>query len=117
MCEDKEGLYDWKFFNALVSPEESAERLLDVVHDKRTMSKLLQVIKLINKDVHRVAHYVIDQVWRLKEISDKEAVSDPKHIIPGHRMARLISVLLCDDLSQVNLVLPVIRRVVDGEGL
>ncbi len=115
--EDKEGLYDWKFFNALVSPEESAERLLDVVHDKRTMSKLLQVIKLINKDAHRVAHYVIDQVWRLKEILDKEGVSDPKHIIPGHRMARLVSLLLCDDLSQVNLVLPVIRRVVDGEGL
>ena len=115
--EDKEGLYDWKFFNALVSPEESAERRLDVVHDKRTMSKLLQVIKLINKDAHRVAHYVIDQVWRLKEILDKEGVSDPKHIIPGHRMARLISLLLCDDLSQVNLVLPVIRRVVDGEGL
>jgi hypothetical protein len=115
--EDKEGLYDWKFFNALVSPEESAERLLDVVHDKRTMSKLLQVIKLINKDAHRVADYVIHQVWRLKEILDKEGVSDPKHIIPGHRMARLVSLLLCDDLSQVNVVLPVIRRVVAGEGL
>lgn len=115
--EDKEGLFDWKFFNALVSPDESAERLLDVVHDKRTMNKLLQVIKLINKDAYRVAEYVINQIWRLKEILDKEGVSDPKHIIPGHRMARLISLLLCDDLTEANIVLPVIRRVVAGEGL
>lgn len=115
--EDKEGLYDWKFFNALVSPDESAERLLDVIHDKRTMNKLLQVIKLINKDAHKVAVKVMDQVWRLKEILDQEGVSDPKHIIPGHRMARLVSLLLCDDLSEVNVILPVIRRVVAGDGL
>jgi hypothetical protein len=115
--EDKEGLYDWKFFNAIVSPDESAERLLDVIHDKRTMNKLLQVIKLINKDAHKVATKVIDQVWRLKEILDREGVSDPKHIIPGHRMARLVSLLLCDDLSEVNVVLPVLRRVVAGDGL
>ena len=115
--EDKEGLYDWKFFNALVSPDESAERLFDVIHDKRTMKKLLQVIKLVNKDAHKVATYVMNQVWRLKEILDQEGVSDPKHIIPGHRMARLISLLLCDDLSEVNVVLPMIRRVVAGDGL
>ncbi len=115
--EDKEGLYDWKFFNTIVSPDESPERLLDIIHDKRTMNKLLQVIKLINKDAHKVATYVINQVWRLKEIFDQEGVSDPKHIIPGHRMARLISLLLCDDLSEVSVVLPVIRRVVAGDGL
>lgn len=115
--EDKEGLYDWKFFNALVSPDESPERLIDVIHDKRTMNKLLQVIKLINRDAHKVATYVMNQVWRLKDILDQEGVSDPKHIIPGHRMARLISLLLCDDLSEVGVVLPVIKRVVAGDGL
>lgn len=116
--EDKEGLYDWKFFNAIVSPDEqSAERLMDVIHDKRTMNKLLQVFKLINSDAHRLAKYIMNQVWRLKEILDQEGVSDPKHIIPGHRMARLFSLLLCDDLSEVDVLLPLIRRVVAGDGL
>jgi hypothetical protein len=32
-------------------------------------------------------------------------------------MARLISLLLCDDLSQVNVILSLIRRVVAGDGL
>lgn len=116
--EDKEGLYDWKFFNAFVSPDEqSAERLMDVIHDKRSMNKLLQVIKLINADCHRALNYILTQVWRAKEILDQEGVSDPKHIIPGHRMARLISLFLCNDLSQVGVVLPIIRRVTAGDGL
>jgi hypothetical protein len=86
--EDKEGLYDWKFFNALVSvspDEKSAERLLDVIHDKRSMGKMLQVIKLINTDCYRFLNYGLTQVWRTKDILDQEGISDPKHIIPGHR--------------------------------
>jgi hypothetical protein len=86
--EDKEGLYDWKFFNALVSasPDQSAtERLLDVIHDKRTMGKLVQVIKLLNYDCYRFLNYGLTQVWRAKDIMDQEGISDPKHIVPGHR--------------------------------
>lgn len=41
--ENKEGLYDWKFFNAIVSPDEhSFDHMINVLHDKPTMSKILQ---------------------------------------------------------------------------
>ena len=116
--EDKEGLFDWKFFNAIVSPDEqSAERLVEVVDDRRTMNKLLQVIKLVNSDLHRFLSYLLTQVWRAKEIFDQEGVSDPGHIIPGHKMARLISLFMTGDIGEVDEVLPIIRRVVDGDGL
>ena len=97
--EDREGLYDWKFFNALVAPdEESASRLLQVIHDKRSMKKLLAVIKLLNSDLERVARYALTRAWKAKDISDKEGISDPGKLIPGHRMARLGSLFLCGDL-------------------
>jgi hypothetical protein len=116
--EDKEGLYDWKFFNAIVSPDqESAARLMDVIHDKRTMNKLLQVIKLVNADAHRLLRYILTQVWRAKEILDQEGVSDGAHVIPSYSMARLISLFLCGDTSEVDEILPIIRRVVAGDGL
>ena len=58
----REGLYDWKFFNALVSPdEESPDRIFLVLHDKRTMRKLLQVIKLINSDLEEILRYILIQ--------------------------------------------------------
>ncbi len=118
--EDKEGLYDWKFFNALVSSNpdpESSERLLDVIHDKRSMKKLLQVVRLINNDIFKVLDFVFERVWRLKDIMDQEDVSEAKHIIPGHKMARLFSLMLCGDLSEVTECLRIIRRVTAGNGL
>lgn len=116
--EDREGLYDWKFFNALVSPDdESAKRLMKVVHDKRTMGKLLQVMELINTDLHKILRYILKQVWRAKEIFDQEGISDPGHALSGHKMARLVSLFMCGDISQVDVVRPIIRRVTSGEGL
>lgn len=118
--EDKEGLYDWKFFNALVSSNpdpESSERLLDVIHDKRTMKKLLQVVRLINNDIFKALDFLLTRAWRLKDIMDQEAVSEAKHIIPGHKMARLFSLMLCGDLREVPACLQIIRRVVAGNGL
>ena len=116
--EDKEGLYDWKFFNALVSPdEESGERIMEVLHDKRTMDKLLQVVKYLNKDLHGILRYVLSQVWRAKEIFDQEGVSDPGHVIPMYKMARLVSLFLSGGVKQVDAILPIIKGVIAGEGL
>jgi hypothetical protein len=116
--EDREGLYDWKFFNALVSPDdESAGRILDVLHDKRTMGRMLQVMKLLSNDLHRILEYGLRQVWRAKEILDQEGVSDPRHAIPMYMMARLISLFLAGDDNHIDSILPIVQRVVDGEGI
>ncbi|KAL7554360.1 hypothetical protein ACHAWF_017793 [Thalassiosira exigua] len=116
--EDKVGLYDWKFFNALVSPDDdSPARIMDVLHDKKTMHQLLAVMKLINSDIERASRYILTKVWRAKEVIDQEGISDPGQAIPGYKLARLMSLFLCDDTSQVDDVLPLIRRVVAGDGL
>ena len=81
------------------------------------MNKLLQVVRLVNKDLEKLARYLLKQVWRAKEIFDSEGVSDPGHAIPGHKMARLLSLFLCGDASQLHDILPIVVRVVKGEGL
>lgn len=112
------GLYDWKFFNAIVSPDEdSPTRIRDVLYDKKTMHQLLAVTKLLNSDLEKVLRYVLTQVWRAKEIFDQEGISDPGHAIPSYRLARLISLFLCGNVSEVENILPIIRRVVAGNGL
>jgi len=116
--EDKVGLYDWKFFNAIVSPDDdSPSRIMDVLHDKKTMHQLLAVMKLVNFDIERAFRYFLTKVWRAKEILDEEGISDPGQAIPNYKVARLISLFLCEDTSQVDEVLPIIRRIVAGNGL
>uniref|UniRef100_A0A7S2PAP7 Uncharacterized protein n=1 Tax=Leptocylindrus danicus TaxID=163516 RepID=A0A7S2PAP7_9STRA len=120
--ENKEGLYDWKFFNALVSVdgddgETAASRLMDVIHDKRTMHKLLQIAKLVSADLGRILEYALTQIWRAKEILDQEGINEPGHAIPCHKTARLLSLFLCGDLSQINVIVPILQRVTSGGGL
>ena len=116
--EDREGLYDWKFFNALVDPDgENSSRLMQVIHDKKTMKQLLKVVKLINFDLERLAYFALTRAWRAKDIMDKEGMTDPGKIIPGHRMARLMSLFLGGDLRHVEEILPIIERATAGEGL
>lgn len=46
----------------MVSPdEESPARIMQVIHDKRTMRKLLQVVRLLNKDLGTVLDHVLTQ--------------------------------------------------------
>lgn len=93
------------------------QRILDVLHDKRTMDKVLQVIELINEDLYNVLKYGLKQVWRAKEILDAEGVSDPGNLIPMYKMARLITLFLTGDVNEVNKILPIVGKVVNGEGL
>ena len=63
--EAREGLYDWKFFNAIVSPDEhSFDHMKQVIHDKRTMFKILQVVELINGDLEKLLRYALKHLWR-----------------------------------------------------
>jgi hypothetical protein len=70
-----------------------------------------------SKIKQRILEYVLTQLWRAKEIFDQEGVSGPGHVIPGHKMTRLVSLFLCGDVSPVGTILPIIRRVTDGDGL
>ena len=80
----REGLYDWKFFNALVSPDdESSKRLLDILYDRPTIKKLINVVNLINAEFGRILEYITTQIWRAKDIFDEEGISGPSNIIPG----------------------------------
>ena len=116
--DHKEGLFDWKFFNALVSPDDSSpKRIFDVIHDSRTMKKLLQVLKLVNNDLYKIADYALKQIWRAKDILDSEGVSEPGHVIPMYQMSRLTSLILTGDPEETSNILPLVRRVIEGDGL
>lgn len=116
--EDKEGLYDWKFFNALLSPdEESPGRILDVLHDKRSMNKCLQVVELVNQDIFKMLQFLLQQVWRGKEILDKEGIKEIHHAIPMEKLARILSLFLSGGTEKVVTVLPIVDRVIQGDGI
>ena len=117
--EFKDGLYDWKFFNALVSADSPSNItvLSAILQDKRTMNKLLAICKLVSADLHFVLQYILHSIWRAQAILDKEGIRDPGHAIPRHKTARLLSLLLAGDLTEVSNFSQILNRVNRGDGL
>jgi hypothetical protein len=54
---------------------------------KRMIHKLLQVVRLLNKDLGNALDHVLTQVWRAQEIFEAENINNPGPAIPGHKMA------------------------------
>ena len=52
--------------------------------------------------------------WRAKEIFNQEDIYEASHVIPGHKMARLLSLFLCNDLSKEKSIFAIIERVTKG---
>jgi len=78
---------------------------------------VLEVVKLINEELGTLLEHVLGQFWRAKEILEKEGISDPGHVIPSYKMARLMSLFLSGDEKEVDTILPTIQRVTAGNGL
>ena len=72
---------------------------------------------LRSPQMYKIADYAVKNMWRAKDILNAEGVSDPKHVIPGEKMSRLVSLLISNDLSQFDPSLKIVQRVTSGEGL
>ena len=60
---------------------------------------------------------ILYEVWRAKDIFDEEGIYGPGHAIPSYKTARLLSLFLCGDLSEVQSIRSIVQRVVAGDGL
>jgi hypothetical protein len=68
-------------------------------------------------DLYKMVKFALNQVWRAKEIFEAEGIKEPHDIIPTYKMSRLVALFLTDDADNVDRVLPIVRRVVMGDGL
>jgi hypothetical protein len=67
--------------------------------------------------LHKIVKFALNQVWRAKDIFEAEGVKEPHDIIPTYKMSRLVALFLTDDADNVDRVLPIVRRVILGDGL
>jgi len=115
-------LFDWKFFNALIDPSSdpagASGRLYDVfVNHKPTMSVVIECVSLLSEPLSSFLNHVMKAAYRARDIFKAEGVKEIKNAIPHANMARLFSLLLSNDTQLIDRLSPIIKGVIDGEGL
>jgi len=111
------GLYDARFFNALLNPAAEPGRIVEILQDDEAMDRLLAIVRVVSERLHSWVARVRGWVKTGREILEAEGIQRPRDAIPGPVIARILSRILCGKPDMAERIYPLVKRVTDGRGL
>jgi len=111
------GLYDARYFNALLNPEDEMGRLLDILSSDEALDHVFAALEVFSPEAVRLLSRTRDFARKAQRILEEEDITDVARGIPAPTIARLASRVLFDTLDVQDELHLIVRRVVDGEGL
>ena len=115
------GLYDARYFNALVNPGAEPMRLLELFENDEAMDRVLAVLALFSTDARDFVDRLRSVAKRGRRAMDTHAISEPRDLLPAPQIASMVSSLLEESVERasklVDRVFPLVKRVTDGRGL
>lgn len=111
------GLYDARFFNALLNPGGEPKRWLDILLTDEAIERVLATVRVFSPELAStlgsLRHFALDARDALRA----EGIAQPGDFVPGHVMARVASRLLVGTTELADEIYPLVKRVTDGGGL
>jgi hypothetical protein len=113
----KRGLYDAHYFNALINPASELHRWLQILEDDEAVDHVIASIRVFSEDGARILEQLRKLAHRLQNALHAEGIDELGDLIPGRRIARLISRILVDSTEIEARILPLVQQVTDARGL
>ncbi len=115
--QEQGGLYDARFFNALLNPGAEVERWLELLDADDAMDKVLGSLRLFTPSGADLLDEIRDFSKRVRTILEQESINEPGDFIPGRNIARVMSRVLVDSHELEDRIYALVKQVTDGEGL
>ena len=111
------GLYDARFFNALVNPGAEVERWLEIFDDDDAMDKVLGTLRLFSAEGADLLDEIRTFAERARSIFEQENIKEAGDFLPGRAIARVFSQILVDSHELEDRIYLLVKQVTDGGGL
>ncbi len=111
------GLYDARFFNALVNPASEIDRLMEILASDEAIRHVIDAVAVFSEEAAGWLELAHREVKRVRQLLEEEGVTEPRHVIPRANMARIFSRILCGSDRLADRLAPIIQKVTDGHGL
>ena len=111
------GLYDARFFNALLNPGAEIQRWMDVLGSDEAVNHVIDAVRVFIPDLAEMMIDLRQFIHKCRDILEDEGVKKPGDIIPGRKIARVLSRVLDDSLKLTDRIYPIVKQVTDGDGL
>ncbi len=111
------GLYDARYFNALVNPDQELERLFELLQSDEALDRVIAALRVFSDEVADFCESLRRFARRVDAALKAEGIEQPADAIPGHKLARLLSRVLVETPELEGRIHPLVKRVTDGQGL
>ncbi|MBM4372717.1 MAG: hypothetical protein FJ098_13760, partial [Deltaproteobacteria bacterium] len=111
------GLYDARFFNALLNPGQELRRWLEVLDSDDAVDRIIASVRILSDSAAELLEVLRRMARRVRTVVDEEGLREPRDVIPAARIARVLTRLLDGDAALEDRILPLVRQVVAGQGL
>lgn len=110
------GLYDARFFNALLNPADELDRWLDILASDEAVDRVFATLEVFSPEAVTWLQRVRTFLRRCQQIGIEEGIESPADCIPAKRLAQVTARVLFNDGDAEARLLPLILDVVGGKG-
>jgi len=114
---EAEGLFDARFFNALVNPLGEPEKWRELLDNMDALSFVYPVIGVFSPEAERVVRRLADVAVRARAVLEAEGIHQPGDLIPRQKMAQVLSLLLVESDALAPRLAVIIEGVTEARGL
>lgn len=111
------GLYDARTFNALLSPDQEIDRWMALARNDEALDHVVAAAAVLSDDLADALTSFRDVARRAEAAAEAEGIDRPADGIPAPVVARMLSRMLTETPELEDRILPIVQRVVDGDGL
>ena len=111
------GLYDARYFNALINPDQELERVFELLQSDEALDRVVAALRVFSDEAADLAESLRSFARRADAALKAEGIEQPADAIPGRKLARLLSRLLVETPELEDRLHPLIKQVTDGLGL
>jgi hypothetical protein len=114
---EEHGLYDARYFNALLNPDQELDRWRALLSDDEALDHIVDTARVFSDDLADLATRARTLARRAERAAEAEGIHKPADAIPAPVIARMLSRMLVESTALADRLLPLVLRVVAGEGL
>ncbi len=111
------GLFDARYFNALVNPDQELERIFELLREDVALDRVIAAVRVFSDEAADLAENLRRFARRVDAALDAEGIEKPADAVPGHKLARVLSRLLVESPELEARIHPLVKRITDGHGL
>lgn len=112
-----ENLYDARYFNALLNPDQEIDRWLALLEDEETVRHILDAARILSPELVDKLERGRVFLTRIRDAAAAEGVESAGDILPAPVISKVLSRIILGDTSVEPRLLPLVMEVVEGKGL